>query len=137
MTLSSGVTFRYLERIRHMLLARGDRGISQHDLNQKVRVPKSQEHDGTTAADLRDILNNWQERRWVDKFNVTPFGKKPELRWRATTLLRDEWQQIKEVQQLAVEFAAGEILIDPSALSLFQSKNADPEGSSPEPEEDQ
>lgn len=130
--ISAGVTFRYLERIRNILLARQDRGIGQHQLNQKVRVPKSQHHDGTSAADLRQVLHNWHERRWVDRFEVTPYGQKPEQRWRATTLLRDEWHIALKVHQLAVAFAAGEVLIDPSALDAFQTKSAGSEEASPE-----
>lgn len=135
--ISSGVTFRYLERIRNILLARQDRGIGQHDLNQKVRVPKSQHHEGTSAADLRQILNNWHERRWVDKFEVTPYGSKPEQRWRATTLLRDEWGPFIEVHRLATAFAAGEVSIDPSVLDAFQERTAHSEEASPEQSEDQ
>lgn len=128
--ISSAVTFRYLERIRNVLLARQDRGIGQHALNQKVRVPKSQQHEGTTAADLRQIMENWHERRWVDKFEVTPYGQKPERRWRATTLLRDEWHLFLEIHRLATAFAAGEVSIDPSVLDAFQGKTAHSEEAS-------
>ncbi len=135
--ISNAVTFRYLERIRNVLLARQDRGIGQHDLNQKVRVPKSQNHEGTTAADLRQILNNWHERRWVDRFEVTPYGQKPEQRWRATTLLRDEWHRFIEVHRLAIAFAAGEVSIDPSAIDASPERTAHPEQSSLEQSSDQ
>ena len=81
--------FRYKTKLRHILLGAGLEGISQFNLNQKMRTRHFD------VSDMNSILAEWEEKEWVQQFKLTMFTKRPTTMWRATTKLRDEWANIK------------------------------------------
>ena len=80
--------WRYRVKIRQLLLGAGLEGISQYHLNQKTRTRHF------SVEDMETVLSDWEEKEWVQKFKVQLFAKKPTTMWRATTKLRDEWNNI-------------------------------------------
>lgn len=82
--------FQYVQKIRHALLAAGEEGITQHNLNQKTRTKIF------TSTDLDLVLEGFKQRRWVEEFRVRRLTKHRIIMWRATTLLRDDWQPMVE-----------------------------------------
>lgn len=72
---------RYMKKIRTLLLAAGRIGVSQYDLNQKTRTKFF------ALNDLLQVLNEWENRQWVQKFKMRVNGKRPTTMWRATTEL--------------------------------------------------
>lgn len=79
---------KYMMRVRQTLLGHGERGIAFHDLNQLTRT-KYLAND-----DLRELLEEWKLREWVQSFLITGSrGRAPTI-WRATTKLRDEYAMV-------------------------------------------
>ena|SRR5882672_312283 len=80
--------WRYIQKVRQVLLGRGERGIKFHDLNQLTRTKVFKQDD------LRELLIAWKLRDWVQSFLITgQRGRVPTI-WRATTLLRDNWSSL-------------------------------------------
>lgn len=90
--------WRYLQKIRLILLAAGTEGISVYDLNQQTRTRHfKQDH-------LEDTLNEWEGRDWVQIFRIKdPFTKRKKRIVRATTLLRDQWSNLNIDGELKTE----------------------------------
>ena len=79
---------KYMMRVRQTLLGRGERGIAFHDLNQATRTKY------LAQDDLRELLEEWKLREWVQSFLITGGrGRAPTI-WRATTKLRDEYANV-------------------------------------------
>lgn len=72
---------RYMRKVRTLLLAAGRVGVSQYELNQKTRTKFFH------LVDLLQILDEWENRQWVQKFKMRVNGKRPTIMWRATTEL--------------------------------------------------
>lgn len=89
--------YRYMAKLRHTLLGAGLEGISQFNLNQKVRT----RYFG--VPDMMEILSEWEDREWVQRFKTRLFAKRPTTIWRATTKLRDEWNNIRVEGELPTE----------------------------------
>jgi hypothetical protein len=118
--------WRYVCKVRQLLLGAGERGISFHDLNQLTRTKVFDQDD------LREILNEWLLREWLQSFVVSTGarGRKPTI-WRATTLLRDEWSSYNNNADPteAVVLLEEEVQSNPkerSRLGAFRSKIVDP-----------
>lgn len=79
---------RFMNKVRHKLLAAGLEGISQNDLHQQVRTRVFQ------GDDLMEILYEWESRGWVQSFRVKGLSRHPKMMWRATTLLRDKYNDV-------------------------------------------
>lgn len=80
---------RFCVKVRRLLLAMGEKGITQNDLYHRTKTTffKGQE--------LNDLLTAWEGRGWVQCFKVRFVGsKKPSIVWRATVRLRDEWNEM-------------------------------------------
>lgn len=77
--------YQYVQKVRHALLAAGEEGITQHNLNQKTRTKIF------TSTDLDLVLEEFRTRKWVEEFRVRRLTKHRTIIWRATTLLRDDW----------------------------------------------
>jgi hypothetical protein len=77
--------FQYISKVRRYLLGAGEQGISQSELNQKVRTRIY------GADDLLELLEEWEKRSWVQKFRVKRGSRAVAYIWRATTLLRDDF----------------------------------------------
>lgn len=100
------VDLEYCSRVRHILVAADTRGIPFRELNARVRTPNH------PTADLRQVLNAWKKRKWVDNFErVVPTSHQHSQIWRATQLLLDEWPM--------VQGAVGALLLAPD-LPLAQ-----------------
>lgn len=79
---------RYSLKIRQLLLGAGQKGIGQWELNQKTRTKVF------NTSDMLMILKEWEAKKWVDSHQVIVLGsKRPTTIWRATTLLRDDWNK--------------------------------------------
>lgn len=105
---------KYVMNVRRTLLGAGERGIKFHDLNQLTRTKY------LAQDDLRELLEEWKLREWVQSFLITGNrGRAPTI-WRATTKLRDEYAMVS---------ADGNILI-PSIAEADQQRqepSEDPE----------
>lgn len=77
--------FDYIKKVRRTLLAANIDGLTQHQLNQKVRTKIF------GADDLIYLLEEWEKRNWVQKFRVRQNSHHPSILWRATELLRDDF----------------------------------------------
>lgn len=110
----------YIERVRHVLIASGTLGIDFRTLNQKVRTRIY------NAESLQSLLILWRRRRWIDSYSTQHrLISKRKVVWRATQLLKDQW---------GPTLAAFEVLVTsglPSEPDHVQTKNADPEESTP------
>lgn len=121
---------KYLMRVRQTLLGRGERGIKFHDLNQLTRTKY------LAQDDLRELLEEWKLREWVQSFLITGGrGRAPTI-WRATTKLRDEYAHVTADGKIfipsedpsgeadeAQEQEAGPVVGD--FRDAFRSRNAD------------
>lgn len=86
--------YRYVNRVRNILLGAGEEGITQHELNQKVRTPS------WTVTPLYDLLTLWESKQYVQSFTIRPVGSTRNAKlWRATTKLRDEWSTLTEFNE--------------------------------------
>lgn len=84
------INIEFCEKVRHLLLAAGTDGAAFRDINMRTRTTNH------PTGDLRDLLNAWRKRRWVDCFEVPmPSGQTSE-RWRATQLLFEQWPMVKQ-----------------------------------------
>lgn len=79
--------YQYISKLRHILLASGTQGISQHELNQRSRTKVF------TREHMLDTLEEWRLRDWVQAFKFAGLSKHPKTMWRATTRLRDDWSR--------------------------------------------
>lgn len=79
------VDIDYCKRVRHLLIGADIHGISFRDLNARARTPRH------PSADMREVLNAWKQRRWVDQFEVPMASGQASQRWRATQRLLEEW----------------------------------------------
>lgn len=99
--------WKYVCKVRLLLLGAGMEGLSFHQLNQKTRTKVfHQDH-------LRELLNEWELREWVQCF-VVPNGRRgrnPTM-WRATTLLQDSWVDIT-IDGSLPQAPAVEVEVDP------------------------
>jgi hypothetical protein len=103
--------WRYIQKVRQVLLGRGERGIKFHDLNQLTRTKVFKQDD------LRELLIAWKLREWVQSFLVTgQRGRAPTI-WRATTLLRDDWSSLNIPATDAVVDDV-EVTVEPSLEDL-------------------
>lgn len=106
----------FLAKLRHVLLAAGTQGLSQHELNQKTRTKIFQKDDMMAA------LTEWENRHWVQCFKMTGISRHPKTMWRATTKLRDEWSSLVIDGELPTIAAEGDV---PIGLSLSASDDLD------------
>lgn len=90
--------WRYKQKVRLILLGAGMNGIPFYDLNQKSRTKVF------TQQDLEELINEWETRDWVQVFNpFDPTTKRRKKVVRATTLLRDEWSNLRIEGELATD----------------------------------
>ena len=111
------IDLRYVERVRHLLIAAGTMGITFQDLNQKVRTPNP------PSSDLRTLLEAWRKRRWVDNFTRPTTGHPIQI-WRATQLMLDQWPQVAQALE-ALVYSPGL----PLAQDASASRTSHPEAS--------
>lgn len=71
---------RYMMKIRTLLVSAGRVGISQYDLNQATRTHFFK------LPDLLQVLNEWEQRQWVQQFKIRK-ASRPSIMWRGTTEL--------------------------------------------------
>ncbi len=79
---------RYTNKIRQLLLGAGRVGISQYDLNQRTRTKFFK------LPDMLQILEDWEARQWVQKFQIRVNGTRKTTMWRATTELVAGFQNV-------------------------------------------
>lgn len=89
------IDLKYVERVRHLLIAAGAQGVTFQDLNSKVRTPNH------PSDDLRKLLQAWRKRRWVDNFERPRRGH-PQQIWRATQLMLDQWPEVSQAIEALV-----------------------------------
>lgn len=83
------IDVEFAKRTRLILLGAGLEGIRFAALLAKTRTPQH------GAADLRELLDAWRARQWVDQFEVTmPSGQHSQI-WRGTHLLYNEWPTVE------------------------------------------
>lgn len=100
------VDLAYVARVRRILLSAETKGITYQDLLKRVRTKQH----GT--QDLRQVLNAWRKRKWVDNFasHTQLHGGTPKQVWRATVLLENEWP----ATQAMIRDTIATIALDPS-----------------------
>lgn len=95
--------FKYITKIRLLLLGAGELGMRFYDLNQKSRTRIF------TQDDLEEVIQEWKGRDWVQDFIIKdPFTKRKQRIVRATTLLRDQWSNLRIEGELATDPVASD-----------------------------
>lgn len=79
---------RYMLKIRQLLLGAGKKGMSQYELNQKTRTKHFK------LPDMLQILEEWERKQWVQRFQIRVNGTKKTITWRATTELVAGFQNV-------------------------------------------
>lgn len=75
-------------KIRTLLLGAGLDGVTQYDLNQATRTRTF------NSTSLLQVLEEWEGKKWVQRFKTHIYGKRRTTVWRATKLLQAEFANV-------------------------------------------